>query len=128
MGIDTIKATASGGGGRGVVADIEHERIDAGEVSLHVATAGPADGDPVVLLHGFPEFWYGWRHQIPALADAGYRVIAPDQRGYNTSDKPDGFEAYTVDRLAGDVVGMLDELGVERARFVGHDWGAAVLW
>ena len=127
MGVDQIVATDSDGGDR-MVADIEHRRVDTGEVSLHVATAGPEDGDPVVLLHGFPEFWYGWRHQIPALADAGYRVIVPDQRGYNTSDKPDGFEAYTVDRLAGDVVGLLDELGHESAQFVGHDWGAAVLW
>lgn len=107
---------------------VEHDTADIGEVSLHYVTAGPEDGDPIVLLHGFPEFWYGWRHQIPALADAGYRVITPDQRGYNRSDKPDGLDAYTVDRLAGDITGLLDALGYERACMVGHDWGAGVLW
>jgi pimeloyl-ACP methyl ester carboxylesterase len=79
-------------------------------------------------LHGFPEFWYGWRHQIPAFADAGYRVVVPDQRGYNRSDKPDSIDAYTTDEVAADAVGLLDALGHDRARFVGHDWGAAVLW
>lgn len=111
-----------------VAADIDHRFVDTGNVSLHVTTAGPEDGEPVVLLHGYPEFWYGWREQIPALADAGYRVIAPDQRGYNRSDKPDGLGAYTVDRLAADVAGLLDGLEYESARVVGHDWGGAVLW
>jgi len=107
---------------------VNHETTDVGEVSLHYVTAGPDGGDPIVLLHGFPEFWYGWRHQLPALAEAGYRVIAPDQRGYNRSDKPEGLDAYTVDRLAGDIVGLLDTLGYERAQMIGHDWGAGVLW
>lgn len=107
---------------------VDHDTADVGEISLHYVTAGPSDGEPVVLLHGFPEFWYGWRHQIRALADAGYRVIAPDQRGYNRSDKPTDLDAYTVDRLVGDVVGLLDTLGFERAQIVGHDWGAGVLW
>ena len=75
--------------------------VDCGDVTLHVRVAGPEDGDPVVLLHGFPEFWYGWHAQIPALADAGYRVLAPDQRGYNESDKPPDVSAYRLDRLAG---------------------------
>lgn len=113
---------------RSVAADTEHRFIDTGDVSLHVTMAGPGDGEPVVLLHGFPEFWYGWRYQIPVLADAGYRVIAPDQRGYNKSDKPNGIEAYTVDKLAADVSGLLDGLGYDSASFVGHDWGAGVLW
>ena len=108
--------------------DVEHHDVETNGVTLHVVTAGPGDGPPVVLLHGFPEFWYGWRHQIPMLAEAGYRVIALDQRGYNWSDKPPGIEAYTIDTLAADAVGLLDAFGYERARFVGHDWGAAVLW
>jgi pimeloyl-ACP methyl ester carboxylesterase len=107
---------------------LEHRRLDAGDVNLHVVLAGPEDGPPVLLLHGFPEFWYGWRHQIPALAQAGFRVIAPDQRGYNTSDKPRAVRDYRIDLLVGDALGLLDALGHERARVVGHDWGAAVAW
>ncbi|MEF8852216.1 MAG: alpha/beta hydrolase [Haloarculaceae archaeon] len=107
---------------------VDHERFDVGEVTLHAVTAGPAGGPPVVCLHGFPEFWYGWRHQVPALADAGFRVVAPDQRGYNRSDRPDGLDAYTLDPLSGDVVGLLDALGYGDAHLVGHDWGAAVAW
>ncbi len=95
---------------------------------LHVAQAGPVAGPPVVLLHGFPEFWWGWRRQIGPLAEAGLRVIAPDQRGYHLSEKPRGLAAYSLDRLAEDVVGLLDALGLERAAVVGHDWGAAVAW
>jgi len=80
------------------------------------------------LLHGFPEFWYGWRRQIPYLAAAGYRVWAPDQRGYNISDKPEGIAAYTLDELAADVIGLMDAAGEEKVFMVGHDWGAAVAW
>jgi len=97
-------------------------------IRLHTVMAGPKGGDPVVLLHGFPEFWYGWRFQISALADAGYRVIVPDQRGYNRSEKPSGIDSYTVDTLAADVIGLLDTLGYEQAQVVGHDWGAGVTW
>jgi epoxide hydrolase 4 len=82
----------------------------------------------VVLLHGFPEFWYGWRHQIGPLAAAGFRVIAPDQRGYNLSDKPPRVEDYTTDTLARDVVAVLDALGIAKAAVVGHDWGGGVAW
>lgn len=103
--------------------DVEHRSVDTGDVSLHTVVAGPEAGEPVVLLHEFPEFWYGWRHQIPALADAGYRVVAPDQRGYNRSDKPERLEAYTVDALGADAVGLLDELGYDSAPLIGHDWG-----
>jgi pimeloyl-ACP methyl ester carboxylesterase len=103
-------------------------RRKVGDVTLHVAEAGPEDGRPVVLLHGFPEFWYGWRHQIDALAAAGYRVVAPDQRGYNLSDKPAGAAAYDIDSLARDVVGLADAIGEERLLLVGHDWGASVGW
>lgn len=97
-------------------------------VRLRAVTAGPADGPVVVLLHGFPEFWYGWRHQLGALAAAGFRVVALDQRGYNRSDKPSAVSDYTADRLAADVVACLDALGAERAAVVGHDWGGGVGW
>ena len=97
---------------------------DVGEVRLHYASAG--EGPLVVLLHGFPEFWYSWRHQLPALAAAGYRAVAPDMRGYNLSDKPRGVRAYRIDRLVADVEGLIRFLGEERAVVVGHDWGAAV--
>lgn len=104
----------------------EHRTVGVGAVSLHVVTAG--EGEPVVLLHGFPEFWYGWRHQISVLADSGLRLIVPDQRGYNTSDKPRWAAAYGLDELASDVVGLLDSTGHERAAIVGHDWGGVVAW
>ena len=90
--------------------------------------AGPADGPLVILLHGFPEFWYSWHKQIPALARAGYCVWAPDQRGYNLSEKPEGLDAYRLDELAADVVGLIDAAGRKQAHLVGHDWGAAVTW
>jgi len=97
-------------------------------VRLHVVQAGPVDGPLVILLHGFPEYWAGWRQQIPALAAAGYRVWAPDQRGYNTSDKPPGVAAYNLDELALDVVGLIDAAGAQKVFVAGHDWGAAVAW
>ncbi|PSQ02740.1 alpha/beta hydrolase [Halobacteriales archaeon QS_5_70_17] len=106
----------------------ESTTVDAGAVELHVRRAGPADGPPVVLLHGFPEFWYGWRGQIGPLADAGYRVLVPDQRGHNRSDRPADRRAYGIDRLVGDVAGLLDATGHAAARVVGHDWGAMVAW
>ena len=82
----------------------------------------------VVLAHGFPELAYSWRHQIPALAEAGYHVLAPDQRGYGGSSRPDAIEAYNIRELTADVVGLLDDVGAERAVWIGHDWGAAVVW
>ncbi|MFO7321533.1 MAG: alpha/beta hydrolase [Chloroflexota bacterium] len=97
-------------------------------VTLHVVQSGPEDGPLVLLLHGFPEFWYGWRHQIQPLAQAGFRVWAPDQRGYNLSDKPRGLDAYRLDTLALDIVGLIDAAGRDRAIVVGHDWGAVVAW
>lgn len=90
--------------------------------------AGPREGPLVVLLHGFPEFWYGWRKQIGALVAAGFRVLAPDGRGYNLSEKPLGVRPYALDRLATDVVGLIAAQGRDRAIVVGHDWGAAVAW
>ncbi len=107
---------------------LEHDDVDVGEVRLHVVTAGPADGAPVLLLHGFPEFWWGWSHQLGPLVEAGYRVIVPDQRGYNTSDKPARTKDYRLDKLVGDVMGLLDALQLDRPALVCHDWGGAVGW
>lgn len=106
----------------------EGRSIDVGEVSLHVVFAGPADGPPVVLLHGFPEFWYAWRGPAAVLAGAGFRVIVPDQRGYNLSDKPPGTDAYRVDKLALDIVGLIDTLGYEQVAIGAQDLGARVAW
>jgi len=108
--------------------DAESRFVDVDGIRLHVVLAGPEDGDPVVLLHGFPECWYAWHAFVEPLADAGYRVIVPDQRGYNASEKPADVGAYHVDSLAGDVSGLLDALGHEDAHLVGHDWGAYVAW
>lgn len=107
---------------------LEHTTIRTSRIALHAVEAGPEDGPLVVLLHGFPEFWYGWRGQIGALAGAGYRVLAPDQQGYGRSDKPRGVGAYRLDLLAADVVGLIAARGRDRAAIVGHDWGAAVAW
>lgn len=97
-------------------------------VELHTILAGPAEGPLVLLLHGFPECWYSWRHQIPALARAGYRVAAPDLRGYNLSDKPRGVRHYQVDCLVADVLALIRALGHETANVVAHDWGGVVAW
>ena len=108
--------------------ELEHSTIETNGVRLHVVQAGPKSGTPVVLLHGYPEFWYGWRKQIPALVEAGCRVIVPDQRGYNLSDKPEGVKAFSMDELVKDVIGLIDALGYEKVNLVGHDWGAVVAW
>ena len=108
--------------------ELEHSTIATNGIKLHVVEAGPKSGVPVVLLHGFPEFWYGWRHQIPALVAAGCRVIVPDQRGYNLSDKPKGVKSYSVFTLVKDIIGLIDALGYEKVNLVGHDWGAVVAW
>jgi pimeloyl-ACP methyl ester carboxylesterase len=93
-----------------------------------VIEAGDRGAPVVVLAHGFPELAYSWRHQIPALAEAGYHVLAPDQRGYGASSRPDAIEAYNIHELTADIVGLLDDVGAERAVWVGHDWGASVVW
>ena len=99
---------------------------DVGEVKLHYAKAG--DGEKLVLLlHGFPEFWYSWRHQIVALSEE-YTVVAPDLRGYNLSDKPTNTVDYAIDHLVGDIVGLIKHFGREKAAIIGHDWGASVAW
>jgi pimeloyl-ACP methyl ester carboxylesterase len=104
----------------------QHREAQLGEVRLHYVEAGT--GKLVVLLHGFPEFWYSWREQIPAVAKAGYRVVAPDMRGYNLSSKPQGIDNYQLDLLAADVANLIRHLGESRAVVVGHDWGGAVAW
>lgn len=101
-------------------------RIDNGGVGIHYEVSG--DGRPVVLLHGFPDTGRLWRHQVPALAQAGFRVIVPDLRGYGRSDKPSAVDAYGLQALAADVLAVMADAGVERAHVVGHDWGAALAW
>jgi pimeloyl-ACP methyl ester carboxylesterase len=112
--------------------EIVHRTVELpaspGGLRMHVAEAGPESGPAVILLHGFPECWYSWRHQLAGLAAAGYRVVAPDQRGYGRTGGPAGVSAYSILHLVGDVVGLLDALGLERAAVVGHDWGAPVAW
>jgi len=107
---------------------IEHLKIDVGEVQLHVAAAGPADGEPLFFLHGFPEYWYAWQAQLEHFAELGYRVYAPDQRGFGDSDKPEQVTDYHINKLAGDILGLMDALGYERAHLVGHDWGGILTW
>jgi epoxide hydrolase 4 len=99
--------------------------FERGGVRIHAVEAGPEDGPLYILLHGFPEFWYGWRSQIPVLAGAGYRVLVPDQRGYNVSDKPSSVSAYVIPELVADVMALAEG---NRFRLAGHDWGAAVAW
>ena len=106
--------------------DISHRTVQTNHVNLHIAEAG--DGPLVVLCHGFPESWYSWRHQIPALANAGFHVVAPDQRGYGTSDAPEEISAYSIMQLTGDIVGLVHALGEKQAVVVGHDWGSPVAW
>ncbi|WP_201830839.1 alpha/beta fold hydrolase [Microvirga zambiensis] len=103
-------------------------RRRVGNLTLHMIEAGPEDGPLVILLHGFPEFWWGWRFQIAPLAQAGFRVVVPDQRGYNLSDKPKGRRAYGLDILAKDVIGLVDAVGRRTFALVGHDWGGLVAW
>ena len=106
--------------------DINHRTIQANNINLHIAEAG--DGPLVVLCHGFPESWYSWRHQISVLADAGFRVVAPDQRGYGMSDAPESVAAYSILHLTGDIVALVHALGEDQAVVVGHDWGSPVAW
>ncbi len=108
--------------------EFEHHNISTNGINLHVVQAGPKESEPVLMLHGFPEFWYGWHAQIQYLATQGFRVWAPDQRGYNLSDKPKDIEAYRMYNLVADVVGLIDAMGHEKINLVGHDWGGAVAW
>jgi pimeloyl-ACP methyl ester carboxylesterase len=97
-------------------------------IRLHTALAGPKDGEPVVLLHGFPDAWFGWEAQIGPLAEAGFRVIVPDQRGYNLSDKPRGASSYRMETLVEDILGLADAFGYASFHLAGHDFGAMVSW
>src|SRR5215510_13226868 len=108
------------------MSDIRQRTIATNGINLHVAEAG--EGPLLVLCHGWPESWYSWRHQLPALAGAGFRVIAPDQRGYGQTEAPAPIESYNILNLVGDMVGLLHSLGEGKAIIVGHDWGAPVAW
>ncbi|WP_433274739.1 alpha/beta fold hydrolase [Pseudonocardia xinjiangensis] len=100
--------------------------VDVNGIEMHVVEEG--SGPPVIFAHGFPELAYSWRHQIGAVAAAGYRAIAPDQRGYGRTSAPEGIDQYDILHLTGDLIALLDELGEEKAVFVGHDWGSSVVW
>lgn len=105
---------------------VQHRVVETNGIRIHIAEQGV--GPLVVLCHGFPECWYSWRHQLPALAEAGFHAVAPDMRGYGQSDRPDAIDQYTLLHLVGDMVGLLDALSAESAVIVGHDWGAPVAW
>lgn len=110
---------------------VSFRMVETNGVRLRVAEAGHVEGETrplVVLVHGWPESWYSWRHQIPAIAAAGYRVIAPDMRGYGHSDKPAAVEDYDITHLTADIAGLIDAYGAEKAIVIGHDWGAIVTW
>lgn len=111
-----------------MVAWPEPHFVKTNGIDMAVCEAGPKDGIPVVLCHGFPELAYSWRHQLPALAAAGYRAIAPDQRGYGRTSRPEAVTDYDMEHLTGDLVGLLDALGLKDAIFCGHDWGGLVVW
>ena len=95
---------------------------------MRIAEAGPTDGPLVVLAHGWPESWYSWRHQLAALAEAGYRAVAPDMRGFGSTDAPPDIRDYDIQQLVADMVGIVDEAGADQAVIVGHDWGSVVAW
>jgi pimeloyl-ACP methyl ester carboxylesterase len=105
---------------------VQHRHLETNGIRLHVAEQG--EGPMVVLCHGFPESWYSWRHQLQALADAGFHAVAPDMRGYGQTDAPADIDQYTIFHLVGDMVGLMDALRVDSTVIVGHDWGATVAW
>jgi pimeloyl-ACP methyl ester carboxylesterase len=109
-----------------VVKGVDHQFVDARGLKMHVATAGPPHGEPVLLLHGWPQHWYLWRDVIPPLVAAGYRVYAPDLRGYGWTDAPE--DGYEKEQMAADVINLMDALGLERVKLAGHDWGGYVGW
>ncbi len=108
------------------MSEVRHRTIETNGIAMHVAEQG--EGPLVVLCHGFPESWYSWRHQLRALAEAGFHAVAPDMRGYGQTDRPEPIDRYTLLHLVGDVVGLLHALGESRAMIAGHDWGAPVAW
>lgn len=105
---------------------ILHRSLKTNGINYHIAEQG--EGPLVVLIHGFPESWFSWRHQIPAIAEAGYRVVAPDMRGYGETEAPEAIEAYDIIELSKDIAGLITAAGHEQAVVIGHDWGAAVAW
>src|SRR5919199_2565529 len=109
-----------------MMSQVQHRMVETNGIRLHIAEQGA--GPLVLLCHGFPECWYSWRHQLPALAAAGFHAVAPDMRGYGQSDRPEAIDQYTLLHLVGDMVGLLDALGAESAVIAGHDWGAPVAW
>jgi pimeloyl-ACP methyl ester carboxylesterase len=112
--------------GRYAMAGVLHSTIETNGIRMHVAEQG--EGPLVLLCHGFPESWYSWRHQLRALAEAGFRAVAPDMRGYGQTEQPEQIEKYTLLHLVGDMVGLLDALGERQAVIIGHDWGSPVAW
>jgi epoxide hydrolase 4 len=111
-----------------IMLEPESVHLQTNGITLHAKISGPPEGPLILLLHGFPDFWYGWRKQIPPLAQAGYRVIVPDQRGYNLSEKPPAVKDYALDTLASDILGVIQWAGRQKAIIAGHDWGAVVAW
>lgn len=105
---------------------IQHRTIYVNGINMHVAEVG--QGPAILFLHGFPELWYSWRHQMLSLSARGYRAIAPDLRGYGDTDAPSSPASYSVFHIVGDLVGLLDSLGLDRIFLVGHDWGASIAW
>lgn len=108
--------------------EFQEQWFHRGDVRLHAIVAGPENGPPVILLHGFPEFWYSWHSQISPLARAGFRVVVPDQRGYNLSSKPRNIRDYAIAELIFDVLAIADQIGTEQFCLAGHDWGGGVAW
>jgi len=108
------------------MSQVQHRVVETNGIHLRIAEQG--SGPLVILCHGFPESWYSWRHQLAALADAGFHAVAPDMRGYGGSDRPHEIDQYTLLHLVGDIVGLVDALGEKSAVIAGHDWGAPVAW
>jgi pimeloyl-ACP methyl ester carboxylesterase len=106
--------------------ELRHRTIETNGIRMHLAEQG--EGPLVLLCHGFPELWYSWRHQLEALAEAGFHAVAPDMRGYGQTDRPEAIEQYTLLHMVGDMLGLVDALGADNAVIVGHDWGAPVAW
>src|SRR5271156_4801602 len=109
-----------------MMTEVTHRTVETNGIRMHIAECG--SGPLVLLCHGFPESWYSWRHQLQALAEAGFRAVAPDMRGYGQTDRPEAIDQYTLLHLVGDMVGLIDALGAEQAVIAGHDWGAPVAW
>ena len=108
------------------MSEVRHREVETNGIRMHIAESGA--GPLIVLCHGFPESWYSWRHQLKALAEAGFHAVAPDMRGYGQTQGPEEIDQYSLFHLVGDMVGLVDALGTETAVVVGHDWGAPVAW